>query len=423
MQNKNREYLAIDLKSFYASVECVERGLDPMLTNLVVADPERGEGTICLAITPAMKRLGVKNRCRVYQIPKNIKYIIAEPRMQLYIDYSSSIYRIYQKYVSKDDIHVYSIDECFIDVTDYLKMYGMSAKDLGIVITDDIFKHTGITATCGIGSNLYLAKVAMDIIAKHSHDNIGVLDEDSYRRLLWHHRPLTDFWRIGRGTSDRLKKYGLTTMEDIAKADTSLLYRVFGKDAEILIDHAWGREATTMMDIKNYKPKGNSLSSGQVLLRDYDYEEAGIVVKEMAEQLCLELVKKNLYTDRLSLGVGYSHLYAQSPTGGYANLPTATSSAYIIRSSLFEIFCKTVKRDIPIRRIDICFDSVFDNSFSQATLFMDVDNMEKERKIQKAVIEIRERFGSNAILKGTDLQKGATAIERNMQIGGHKSGL
>ena len=248
-----RWILAIDLKSFYASVECVERGLDPMITNLAVADPDRGKGTICLAISPAMKKAGVRNRCRVYEIPSNISYIKAPPRMQLYIDYSAAIYKIYQKYISKDDIHVYSIDECFMDVTDYLKMYGKTAKELGMMIREDVFRQTGITATCGIGTNLYLAKVAMDIIAKHNDDHIGMLDEESYRRLLWNHQPLTDFWRIGQGTANRLRKYGITTMKGIATADTALLYRIFGVDAELLIDHAWGRESTTMEDIKNYK--------------------------------------------------------------------------------------------------------------------------------------------------------------------------
>ena len=312
--------------------------------------------------------------------------------------------------------------ECFMDVTDYLKMYGKTVNELGMMIREDVFRQTGITATCGIGTNLYLAKVAMDIIAKHNDDHIGMLDEESYRRLLWNHQPLTDFWRIGQGTVNRLRKYGITTMKGIATADTDLLYRIFGVDAELLIDHAWGRESTTMEDIKNYRSKTNSLSSGQVLLRDYEFEEAGVVAKEMAEQLCLELVRKGLYTDRISISVGYSHIYEQPHTGGYCTLPTATSSAMTIRPAIHDLFCQTTKRNVPIRRININFDRVFENSFSQIDLFSDTAMLEKERKVQEAVIDIRDRFGNNAILKGMNFLKGATAIERNMQIGGHRSG-
>lgn len=417
-----RFYLAIDLKSFYASVECVERGLDPLTTNLVVADRERGNGTICLAVSPALKKLHVKNRCRVYEIPKNIDYIMATPRMQLYIDYSVAIYEIYLKFFSADDIHVYSVDECFIDITSYLPFYKRQPEELAVMTAKEVYDRTGITATFGIGTNLYLAKVAMDIIAKHSDNHIGILDESSYRSRLWNHKPLTDFWRIGQGTTNRLRKYGITTMKEIAMADTSLLYRVFGKDAELLIDHAWGRETTTMEDIKHYKSKKNSLSSGQVLLRDYNFDEAGIIVKEMAEQLCLDLVRKGLFTDRVSLMVGYSHIFGQPHTGGHCIFPTATRSALLIRPALHDIYCNTTKKNIPIRRIEICFDKVFEFSFVQNDLFSDAVMLDKESKIQKAVINIRDRFGNNAVLKGTNLLKGSTAIERNMQIGGHRSG-
>lgn len=271
--NKTRTYLCIDLKSFYASVECAERGLDPLTTNLVVADPERTDKTICLAISPSMKALGIPNRCRVFQIPKGIDYIMATPRMQLYIDYSAEIYAIYLKYIAKEDIYVYSIDEAFMDVTDYLAMYQMTARELGTTIMNDVLWSLGITAACGIGTNLYLAKVALDIAAKHTEDHVGILDEESFCKQMWNHRPLTDFWRIGSGTARTLEKYGILTMKDIAEADENLLYRLFGIDAELLIDHAWGREPTTIADIKAYKPKNSSLTSGQVLSCDYEYDK------------------------------------------------------------------------------------------------------------------------------------------------------
>ena len=278
---KEKVYLCIDLKSFYASVECVERGLDPMTTNLVVADPSRSEGTICLAVSPSMKALGVKNRCRVFEIPKSIDYIMAPPRLQKYIDYSAEIYGVYLNYISKDDIYVYSIDECFLDVTDYLKLYNKTPREMAVFLMGEITSQVGVRATCGIGTNLYLAKVALDITAKHSPDFIGELNEISYRETLWDHKPITDFWRVGRGTAKRLAKYGIYTMGDITEADEDLMYKVFGIDAELLIDHAWGLEPTTIKDIKAYKPKSNSLSRGQVLMRDYSFEEGRLIVKEM----------------------------------------------------------------------------------------------------------------------------------------------
>ena len=303
----NRQYLCIDLKSFYASVECVERGLDPMTVNLVVADPERSDKTICLAITPAMKKLGIKNRCRLFEIPPSVKYHIAPPRMQLYIDYSAEIYGIYLKYIAKEDIHVYSIDEAFMDITDYLQLYGISARELGQRIMKDIFDTLGIRATCGIGTNLYLAKVALDITAKHSPDFIGELTEESYCRLLWDHRPLTDFWRVGAGTARKLEGYGICTMGVLAKTDEDFLYRIFGIDAELLIDHAWGREPVTISDIKAYKPQTNCLCSGQVLMQDYSFEDGKLIVKEMTDLLCLDMVEKGLITGSLTLHVGYSN--------------------------------------------------------------------------------------------------------------------
>ncbi|MBO5146573.1 MAG: DNA repair protein [Lachnospiraceae bacterium] len=419
----NRQYLAIDLKSFYASVECVERGLDPMKAHLVVADPERGNGTICLAVTPAMKKSGIKNRCRVYEIPGSIPYIKAVPRMQMYIDYSAAIYQIYLKYIAGEDIHVYSIDEAFLDVTDYLKLYKMSARELGMCIVREIHERTGITATCGVGTNLYLAKVAMDMIAKHADDNIGELDEASYKALLWEHRPLTDFWRIGSATAKKLSLYGIFTMRDIADTDPKLLYRIFGKDARLLIDHALGLETATISSIKNYKPKANSLSSSQVLLRDYHFEEAGIVLKEMADSLCLELIKKKLLTDKLSLSVHYSRTYGVPHASAGISLRTASSSASLICAELYSLYCKIVNSHIPIRKIDLCFHRVWKEDFRQYDLFTSPEALEKEYRLQQAIIEIKSKYGSNAVLKGTSLEAGATARERNLQIGGHKSGL
>ena len=425
MKGKN-EYMVIDLKSFFASVECVERGLDPFTTNLVVADPEREEGTICLAITPAMKALGVKNRCRVFEIPKNIDYIMATPRMQLYINYSAEIYGIYLKYISQEDIHVYSIDEAFFDVTAYKEYYRMTAKEIACMIMDDVYHTTGITATCGIGTNLYLAKVALDITAKHAKDHIGILDEEEYCRKLWTHCPLTDFWRIGAGTAKRLAGYGIVTMGELAKLsqyNEDLLYKVFGIDAELLIDHAFGRETTTMADIKNYKSQNNSISSGQVLMRDYKFDEARLIVKEMTELLCLDLVDKGLITDSVTLYIGYSHTIGYPSARGSVTLRTATSSAIMIRPQVAELFDRIANPQVPVRRINICFNRVMDEAYQQYDLFTPPADLEREHKIQKATIEVKKRFGKNAVLKGMNLEEGGTTIERNMQIGGHKSGV
>ena len=302
-----RAYICIDLKSFYASVECVERGLDPMTTNLVVADPERSEKTICLAITPSMKALGIKNRCRLFEIPKGVDYIIAPPRMQKYIDYSADIYEIYLRYISKEDIHIYSVDEAFLDLTSYLTTYHMTAKEMAQMLMSVILKETGVRATCGIGTNLYLAKIALDITAKHSEDFISELTEASFKIQLWEHRPLTDFWRIGKGTARTLARYGIQTMRQIAEMDENFLYELFGIDAELLIDHAWGREPVTMADIKGYRSKSNCLSSGQVLMRDYDFDEGRLIVREMMDLMCLDLVDKKLVTSSVTIYVGYSN--------------------------------------------------------------------------------------------------------------------
>lgn len=418
-----KTYVCIDLKSFYASAECRERGLDPMTTNLVVADPERTEKTICLAVSPSMKALGVSGRCRVFEIPAGIDYIMAPPRMQLYIDRSAEIYAVYLKYIAKEDIHVYSIDEVFMDVTEYLGMYQMTAKELSIKIMDDVLKTTGIPAAAGIGSNLYLSKIALDITAKHAEDHIGILDEETYRRTLWDHRPLTDFWRIGRGISNRLARAGITTMREIAQADEDLLYRLFGIDAELLIDHAWGREPVTMADIKSYKPKSNSISSGQVLSREYSYEEARLVVKEMADMLCLELVDRRLVTDSVSLYVGYTNRAEKKPDHGTAGMTVTTSSARRIIDCTVKLYERITDRYTPVHRLSLSFNHVTDEAFRQYDLFTDPEELEKEHRMQKAMLDIKEKFGKNAILKGMDLQEGATAMERNRQIGGHKSGI
>ena len=418
----DRIYACIDLKSFYASVECVERGMDPLTTNLVVADPERTDKTICLAVSPSMKALGVPNRCRVFQIPDSIDYYMAPPRMQKYIDYSAEIYGIYLKYIAKEDIHVYSIDEVFMDVTDYLHIYDMSARQLIITIMEDVYQSMGITATAGIGTNLYLAKVALDITAKHVEDHIGILDEETYCRTLWNHKPLTDFWRIGSGIAASLERYGILTMGDIARADENLLYKLFGIDAELLIDHAWGRETTTMEDIKNYIPKNNCICSGQVFSRDYDHEEGKLAVKEMADLLCLDLVEKGMMTESITLHMRYSRLYRKESVNATVHLMSPTNSARRIVPQIEALYERTKDRKVPIRRVTLSCNRIISEKFIQYDLFTNPADLEKERKMQKAILSIKKKFGKNAILKGMDLLEGATTIERNQQIGGHKSG-
>ena len=446
--DQTRTSICIDLKSFYASVECVERGLDPMTTNLVVADKDRSKGTICLAVTPAMKAIGVKNRCRVYEIPESVEYITAVPRMQLYVDYAARIFGIYLEFFSKDDIYVYSIDEAFIDITSYLPFYGLSARALAKKVMDTVLERTGIRATCGIGTNLYLTKIALDITAKHAEDFIGYLDEESYRKKLWDHRPLTDFWRIGAGTARTLERYGIVSMRGIAEADEDLLYRLFGIDAELLIDHAWGIEPVTMKDIKAYRPKSNSLSSGQVLMRDYAFEEGELIVKEMADLLCLDLSEKGLVTDSMTLTIGYSHTYldqvgaGRAPAGnagtgaktlpvnryggayasGTVSLPEPSDADVVWVPALAELYREITDPDIPIRRVNISANKVAPETYHQYSLFGPDENVEKNRKMQKAVLEIKKKFGKNAILKGMNLEDAATTRERNRQIGGHKSG-
>jgi DNA polymerase V len=506
---KTRTYIAIDLKSFYASVECRERGLDPLTTNLVVADAARTEKTICLAVTPALKSYGIPGRARLFEVVQKVKevngrrrakapahtlvgstsdaraleenpalavdYLIAPPRMALYMEYSTRIYNIYLKYVAPEDMHVYSVDEVFLDVTDYLHTYQMTARELAMKMIQDVLQNTGITATAGIGTNLYLCKVAMDIVAKHiPADKDGVriaeLDEMSYRRLLWCHEPLTDFWRVGRGYVKKLQEYGMHTMGDVARCslggskdfwNQELLYKLFGVNAELLIDHAWGYEPCTISQIKAYKPETNSLGSGQVLQCPYDFEKGKLIVREMTELLVLSLVDKGLVTDQMVLTVGYDvenltdparrraykgpvttdHYGRRIPKAahGTQNLPRQTSSTRLIVDGVMELYDRIVDPGLLVRRMNIVANHVVpegmaepEASYEQMELFTDYAALEqerreeeqelaKEKKMQQAMLSIQKKFGKNAILKGTNLQEGATTMERNRQIGGHKA--
>lgn len=413
-------YFCIDLKTFYASVECVERGLDPFNTNLVVADESRGQGSICLAVSPKMKMLGVKNRCRLYEIPKNIKYIIAKPRMKKYIEYSSNIYAIYLKYISKDDIHVYSIDEAFLDVTNYLPFYKMKSIELVKIIMKDIYDTYGITATAGIGTNLYLAKIALDIMSKHSVTCIGWLTEERYREKLWHHKPLSDFWQIGRGIERRLNKMGIYDMKDLSEADEKRLYKEFGINAEFLIDHSKGIETCTIADIKNYKPKSTSLSSSQVLFEDYNYEKAKLILKEMVELKSIELVSQNLTTDCINLYIGYSK-DAVDATGGTLRIETRTNVYSELIKAFLSLYERTTNRYVKIRRIGISFQRLGTENCKQLSLFVDENKIEKEENVEIAINELRCKFGLNSVLKGMNYIEGATTLARNNMIGGHNA--
>ncbi len=494
--NDNRQYIAIDLKSFYASVECIERGLDPMTTNLVVADQSRTEKTICLAVSPSLKSYGVPGRPRLFEVVQRVRevnydrrrladnrkltdksydntllqtnkniavdYIVAPPRMALYMDYSTRIYQIYLKYVSAEDIHVYSIDEVFIDVTNYLQMYRLSAHDLALKIIKDVLKETGVTATAGIGTNLYLCKVAMDIVAKHiPADKDGVriaeLDEMSYREKLWDHRPITDFWRVGKGYEKRLNELGLYTMGDIALCSTSqrvffnedMLYKEFGINAELLIDHAWGWEPCTIADIKAYKPESTSMTIGQVLTCPYNFEKGELIVREMAEQLSLDLVSKRLVTDQIVLTVGYDidnagykgektiDRYGRAipkQAHGSQNLGRKTASTRLIIEAVEKLYERIVDKALNVRRVNLVAnhtvseDSATHGAMQQLDLFTDVSEieteekrLEREKRGQQAIVAIKGKYGKNAILKGMSMEEGATAKERNSQIGGHKA--
>ena len=414
-------YMCIDLKTFYASVECVERGLDPFNTNLVVADQNRGKGTICLAVSPKMKMLGVKNRCRIYEIPPTIKYIIAMPRMKKYIEYSANIYEIYLKYFSKEDIHVYSIDEAFIDASKYLKLYKSTPIELAKKIIKDIFKSYGITATAGIGTNMYLAKIALDITAKHNPNNIGYLDEEKYKKELWHHKPLTDFWQIGKGIERRLNKMRIFDMYDIANSDPKKIYREVGISGEYLIDHSFGKESCTIADIKSYKPKCNSISNSQVLFEDYSFIKARLVLKEMVELGSLRLVENNLMTDTIGLYIGYSKDVIRA-TGGTKKLTNYTNIYSELLKSFLDVYDKTTNKNFSIRRIGINLANVTEKENIQLNLFIDQEKVNKERKLELAMCNIKNKMGKNTIIRGMNLEEGATAMARNKLIGGHRSG-
>jgi len=512
VEEMNRIYIAIDLKSFYASVECVERGLDPMNTNLVVADLSRTEKTICLAVSPSLKSYGISGRARLFEAVQKIKeanalrqrtapggkfaeesydnaalksspelsisYITAPPRMALYMEYSTRIYNIYLKYVAPQDIHVYSVDEVFMDVTDYLETRHLTPREMTMMMIHDVLKTTGITATAGIGTNLYLAKIAMDIQAKHIRpDQDGVriaeLDEGSYRHLLWTHRPLTDFWRVGRGYAKKLEEQGMFTMGDVARCSAGkpndyyneeLLYRLFGINAELLIDHAWGWEPCTIADVKAYKPAGKSISSGQVLQCPYAFDKAKLIVREMTDLLVLDLVDKGLVTDQMVLTIGYDIENLANPeisksyhgevttdrygrkipkhAHGSANLSRQTSSAMLIMDAVMALFDRIADKNLLVRRINVTANHAVDEhsgtsagkpgSFEQLDMFTDYEAVQKkaeeeeealtrEKRRQEAVIEIKKKFGKNAVLKGMNLEEGATTASRNRQIGGHKA--
>ncbi|KGF18641.1 DNA methylase [Prevotella sp. S7-1-8] len=501
---EQRVYIAIDLKSFYASVECVERGLDPLATNLVVADIDRTEKTICLAVSPSLKAYGISGRARLFEVVQRVQevnyvrrrhvathalvgksysdpevkandnlaldYIVAKPRMSFYIQYSARIYNVYLRYIAPEDIHVYSIDEVFFDATNYLKIYNLSAHQLAMKMVRAVLRETGITATAGIGTNLYLAKIAMDIVAKHKPaDKDGVriaeLDEQSYRRLLWDHKPLTSFWRVGHGLAAKLESYGMYTMGQIARCSINneeLLYKLFGVNAELLIDHAWGWEPCTIEAIKSYRPKENSLCTGQVLQEPYTFKKARVVAKEMADSMALDLVDKHLVTDQIVVTVGYDIENLTNPsiqstyngpitTDGYgrrkpksvhgsANLGFHNSSSKLITLAVIKIFDQIVSRNLLIRRMNVTANHVVseDNvrrethAPIQLNLFTNGESqrrqeaerrmtLSRERRMQQTLLNIKKKFGKNAILKGIDFEEGATTRERNIQIGGHRA--
>ena len=405
------------MKTFYASVECAERGLNPFETNLAVADPARGQGAICLAISPKLKAMGIKNRCRLYEIPKEANCIIAKPRMKKYIEYAADIYEIYLNYVSKDDIHVYSIDEAFLDVTDYLPMYKMTAVQFAQKLMKEIAEKKHIPSTAGIGTNMYLAKIALDITAKHSPDRIGYLDEEKYKKELWDHKPITDFWQVARGISRRLEKYKIYTMRDIAKENPDLLYELFGVNAELLIDHAWGREPCTIADIKAYRSKTKSVSQTQILFEDYDYDAALLVLTEMTLNLCEELVKKHVCANNVSIQVRYSKDQMPS-TGGSKKMSETTAVFSIIRDYVKKLYMETTYKDVPIRGLGV-FLGVVNEGEEEYNLFIDYDTTQKEKKGEMVAVEIKQKYGKNSILRAMDLKKEATQQVRNKLVGGH----
>ena len=421
MDEQKRTYFCIDMKSFYASVECAERGLNPFETSLAVADMTRGSNALCLAISPKMKALGVKNRCRLSEIPAGIKYEVVPPRMALYIDYAADIYSVYLDYFSPSDIHVYSIDESFLDVTAYLDLYRKTPVDMAKLLMNEIASRSGIPSTAGIGTNLYLAKVALDITAKHSRDHIGCLDEDKYRLELWDHRPITDFWMIAGGTARRLERYGVYDMRGVTELPAELVYKVFGKNAELLIDHAWGREPCLISDIKNYKSRSHSVSFSQILPRDYTYKEARVVMQEMAVNGAEELMRRKVITNKLTVFIGYSRDLIP-PGNGSLRLLSATSLASPLRTAALEIYDRIVSKDAAVRRLGISFDDVVDEGCEGYDLFTDPHSAEKERAVQRAKIFVHEKYGKNSVLTGTNYLPGGTQRERNGFIGGHRAG-
>ena len=431
-RTQERQYLCIDLKSFYASVECVERGLDPLSTRLVVADPSRTEKTICLAVSPAMKALGVRNRCRVFEIPQTIDYLMVPPRMALYMERSCDVYSVYLRWIASEDIHVYSIDEAFMDVTGYLDLYGCTARELGERIREDVVRTTGIPATCGLGTNLYLAKIALDITAKHSRDFLGELTEEIYRATLWNHRPITDFWRVGPGIAERLSAMGIHTMGQVA---------TYPADAEILIDHAWGVEPVTMADIKAYRSGSHSVSTAQVLGCNRDFAGARIIAREMADSLALDLVDQRIVASGVNLYVGYdlsaeeragirdrsdprAWYRAVASAGGTEHLLVPTNSREQILAATTRIFDAEVDRSRPVHRLGLTATGVLpeDAPGVQDSLFSTPEADARERRRQEAISAVKRKFGKNSLLKGVDLLPEATTRERNLQIGGHRSG-
>ena len=419
---RTKYYTCIDLKSFYASVECVERGYDPFKVNLVVADSSRGRGAITLAISPALKKLGVKNRCRLYEIPSFIKYEIATPRMKKYMEYSGRIYRMYLDYLSAEDIHVYSIDECFIYLSPYLSLYRKTPKELTKMLMDEIFNRFGICATGGIGTNMFLAKIALDIQAKHNPDNIAFLDEEKFKEEMWHHTPITDFWNIGKGTARRLEKKMIYDLYGVAHCEPAVLYKEFGVNAEYLIDHAWGREGCTMKNLQNYHSKTHSISNSQILFEDYCYNDAMIVMLEMVEFLSLKLVETQCLCKSISLFIRYSK-DCRMPTGGGRKLPQATDSYQILEGYFLELFKRTTFFDSPIRQIALSANDVVGLAASELSLFnaYDVDE-EQDRNLQQAMLDIKAKYGKNSILRGISYYNKATGKIRNQLIGGHNGG-
>lgn len=427
-------YVCIDLKSFYASVECVDRGLDPMKVNLVVADPARGKGAICLAITPALKRLGVHNRCRLFEIPKNIGYITALPRMKKYMEISAQIYGIFLRFISPEDIHVYSVDESFIDVAPYLSLYSMKVRDFAKFLMQEIYRETGITATAGIGTNLFLAKVALDVLAKHAPDCVGALDENYFKQVIWYHQPITDIWQIGSGTAKRLAKLGIYDLHGITTLEEERLYKIFGINAELLIDHAWGRETCTMQDIHNFHSRKHSINSSQILFENYTFEEGLIPLEEMVDTLTLELIEKGLVTNSVGVTVGYADNRWDSVqptriphTGGRRKLSEYTDSFSLLWQTIHEIYGDTTLPNEAIRRLGISFDNVVlkkgapicENLFANSQI---VQDDEKEFKIRQAINSIKHHYGRNALLRGLNMQIKSTGQIRNKLIGGHNGG-